>query len=62
MSLQITIGILVVDPTQSLIIKTKDHTKDNSYDAAGVGAYSDSKPIASSYASIFGNKENYMKN
>ena len=54
MSLQNTIGILVVDRTQSLIIETKDDTKDNSYDAAGVGAYSDSKPIALSYASIFG--------
>ena len=53
MSLQNTIGILVVDRTQSLIIETKDDTKDNSYDAAGLGAYSDSKPIALSYASIF---------
>lgn len=53
MSLQNTIGILVVDRTQSLIIETKDDTKDNSYDAAGLWAYSDSKPIAISYASIF---------
>jgi signal transduction histidine kinase len=53
MSLQNTIGILVVDRRQSLIIETKDDTKDNSYDAAGLGAYSDSKPIALSYASIF---------
>lgn len=53
MSLQNTIGILVVDRTQSLIIETKDDTKDNSYDAAGLGAYSDSKPIALSYAAIF---------
>ena len=53
MSLQNTIGILVVDRTRSLIIETKDDTKDNSYDAAGLGAYSDSKPIALSYASIF---------
>lgn len=52
MSLQNTIGILVVDRRQSLIIETKDDTKDNSYDA-GLGAYSDSKPIALSYASIF---------
>jgi two-component system sensor histidine kinase VicK len=52
MSLQNTIGILVVDRRQSLIIETKDDTKDNSYDAAGLGAYSDSKPIALSYASI----------
>ena len=52
-SLQNTIGILVVDRRESLIIETKDDTKDNSYDAAGLGAYSDSKPIALSYASIF---------
>jgi hypothetical protein len=38
---------------KSLIIETKDDTKDNSYEAAGLGAYSDHKPIASSYASIF---------
>jgi len=52
-SLQNTIGILVVDRRESLIIETKDDTKDNSYDAAGLGAYSDSRPIALSYASIF---------
>ena len=52
-SLQNTIGILVVDRKESLIVETKDDTKDNSYDAAGLGAYSDSKPIALSYASIF---------
>jgi two-component system, OmpR family, sensor histidine kinase VicK len=52
-SLQNTIGILVIDRKESLIIETKDDTKDNSYEAAGLGAYSDSKPIALSYASIF---------
>ena len=52
-SLQNTIGILVVDRSESLIIETKDDTKYNSYDAAGLGAYSNSKPIALSYASIF---------
>jgi hypothetical protein len=44
-SLQSTIGILVIDRNESLITETKDDTKDNSYEAAGLGAYSDSKPI-----------------
>src|ERR671933_151865 len=52
-SLESTIGILVVDRKESLIIETKNDTKDNSYDAAGLAAYSNSKPIASAYASIF---------
>ena len=52
-SLQNTIGILVIDRKESLIVETKDDSKDNSYEAAGLGAYSDSKPIALSYASIF---------
>jgi hypothetical protein len=52
-SLESTVGILVVDRKESLIIETKDDTKDNSYDAAGLAAYSNSKPIASAYASIF---------
>jgi nitrogen-specific signal transduction histidine kinase len=52
-SLQNTIGILVIDRKESLIVETKDDTKDNSYEAAGLGAYYDSKPISLSYASIF---------
>jgi two-component system sensor histidine kinase VicK len=52
-SLESTVGILVVDRKGSLIIETKDNTKDNSYDAAGLAAYSNSKPIALAYASIF---------
>jgi two-component system sensor histidine kinase VicK len=52
-SLESTIGILVVDRKESLIIETKNDTKDSSYDAAGLAAYSNSKPIASAYASIF---------
>ena len=52
-SLQSTIGIFVIDRKESLIIETKDDTKDNSYEAAGLAAYSDSKAIALSYASIF---------
>ncbi|MGC2573870.1 MAG: HAMP domain-containing sensor histidine kinase [Candidatus Nitrosopolaris sp.] len=52
-SLQNTIGILVIDRNKSLIVETKDDTKDSSYEAAGLGAYYDSKPISLSYASIF---------
>ena len=47
------IGILVVDRKESLIIESKDDTKDNSYAASGLAAYSTSKPITLSYASIF---------
>ena len=52
-SLESTVGILVVDRKESLIIETKDDSKDNSYDAAGLASYSNSKPIALAYASIF---------
>ena len=52
-SLQSTVGILVVDRKESLIIETKDDLKDSSYDAAGLASYSNSKPIALAYASIF---------
>src|SRR5919198_401953 len=52
-SLESTVGILVVDRKESLIIETKNDTKSNSYDAAGLAAYSNSKPIASAYAYIF---------
>lgn len=48
-----TLGIVVVDRTKSFIIETKEDTKDNSYEAAGLGAYSNSKHMASSYISIF---------
>src|SRR5919202_6051254 len=50
---QTSIGILVGDRKESLIIETKDDTKDSSYDAAGLSVYSNSRPIALSYASIF---------
>ncbi|HET8856893.1 MAG TPA: HAMP domain-containing sensor histidine kinase [Nitrososphaeraceae archaeon] len=53
MKLNTSIGIVVVDKKESLIIETKDDTKDNSYDASGLAAYSNSKYIALSYASIF---------
>jgi signal transduction histidine kinase len=46
-------GIIVVDRKESLIIELKDDMKDNYYDAAGLAAYSNSRPIALSYVSIF---------
>ena len=52
-STQTSIGILVVDRNESLIVETKDDTRRDPYDAAGLAVYSNSKPIAVSYASIF---------
>ena len=52
-SLQTSIGIIVVDRKKSLIIESRDDTKDNYYDAVGLAAYSNSRPIALSYASVF---------
>jgi signal transduction histidine kinase len=52
-SLQTHIGIVVADRRDSLIIELRDDTKENYYEAAGLAAYSNSKPIALSYASIF---------
>ena len=64
-SLHARIGIMVVDRKESLIIETKDDAKDNSYDAIGLAAYSNSIPVALSYTSVFesyGYKLNYMNN
>ena len=52
-SLQTSIGIIVVDRKKSLIIESRDDTKDHYYDAVGLAAYSNSRPIALSYASVF---------
>ena len=52
-SLRTQIGIIVADRRDSLIIELRDDTKENYYEAAGLAAYSNSKPIALSYASIF---------
>ena len=52
-NLHTQMGIIVVDRKNSLIIELKDDTKDNSYDAVGLAAYSNSKPIALSYVAIF---------
>jgi len=52
-SLQTSIGIIVVDRKKSLIIESRDDTKDNYYEAVGLAAYSNSRPIALSYGSVF---------
>ena len=52
-NLHTQMGIIVVDRKNSLIIELKDDTKDSSYDAVGLAAYSNSKPIALSYTAIF---------
>ena len=52
-SLQTQMGVLVVDRKESLIVELRDDTKENYYDAAGLAAYSNSRPIALSYVSIF---------
>jgi len=47
------ITIVLVDRKECMIIETKDDTKDDSYAAAGLSAYSNSKSIVLSYVSIF---------
>ena len=36
-----------------LIVESRDDTKDNYYEAAGLAVFSNSKPIAQSYAYVF---------
>ena len=52
-SLQTQMGIIVVDRKESNIIELKDDEKETYHDAAGLAFYSNSRPIALSYASIF---------
>jgi signal transduction histidine kinase len=52
-SLQTRITIVLVDKRECVIVELKDDAKDNSYNAAGLTTYSDSKSIVSSYISIF---------
>jgi two-component system, OmpR family, sensor histidine kinase VicK len=52
-SLQTQMGIIVVDRKESIIIELKDDEKESYHDAAGLAFYSNSRPIALSYASIF---------
>jgi signal transduction histidine kinase len=57
-SLQTRITIVLVDKRECVIVELKDDAEDNSYNAAGLTTYSDSKSIVSSYISIF---ENFWK-
>ena len=52
-SLQTRITIVLVDKNECVIVELKEDTADNSYSAAGLTTYSDSKSIVSSYISIF---------
>src|SRR5215211_1099569 len=52
-SLQTRLTILLVDKNECAIIELKEDVGDNSYNAAGLTTYSDSKSIVSSYISIF---------
>ena len=45
--------IVLADRKESLIVETKDDTKDNMYEAAGLSIYSNSKSIVLSYIAIF---------
>jgi signal transduction histidine kinase len=52
-SIPIRITIVVIDRKECMLIELKDDTKDDSFHAAGLSVYSNSKTIALSYASIF---------
>src|SRR5215218_4014251 len=52
-SLQTRLTIVLVDKNECAIIELKEDVGDNSYNAAGLTTYSDSKSIVSSYISIF---------
>lgn len=45
--------IVLADKKESLIVETKDDTKDNMYEAAGLSIYSNNKSIVLSYLAIF---------
>ncbi|MFL6425509.1 MAG: ATP-binding protein [Nitrososphaeraceae archaeon] len=47
------ITLVLIDNEHCMIVELKDDTRDNSYDAAGLSTYSNSKSIIVSYASIF---------
>jgi hypothetical protein len=51
--LQTKITIVVVDRKSSLIVEVKDDSKDSSYEAMGLGTFSNSPSTVASYVSIF---------
>lgn len=52
-SIQTKMAIILADRKECLLVETKDDTKNNHEQAAGISMYSDSKSIVSSYVSIF---------
>jgi two-component system sensor histidine kinase VicK len=52
-SLKAKISILVIDRAKTMIFETKDDRKEDLYEALGVTTYTESKPLAESYAIIF---------
>ena len=50
---QTKISIVLADRKECLLVETKDDTKNNHEQAAGISIYSNSKSIVSSYISIF---------
>jgi two-component system sensor histidine kinase VicK len=51
--LQTNVTIVVVDRKSSLVVELKDDTKESSYEARGLGTYSNRKATVLSYVSIF---------
>jgi two-component system sensor histidine kinase VicK len=51
--LQTQITLVLIDNEHCMVVELKDDTRENSYDAAGLSTYSDSKSIVLSYSSIF---------
>jgi signal transduction histidine kinase len=51
--LQTYVTIVVVDRRSSLVVELKDDTKESSYEAMGLGTYSNRKATVLSYVSIF---------
>jgi nitrogen-specific signal transduction histidine kinase len=52
-SIPIRITIIVIDRKECMLIELKDDTQNDSFHAAGLSVYSNSKAIVLSYASIF---------
>lgn len=52
-SLQTKMSIVLADRKECLLVETRDDTRDNHEQAAGISIYSNSKSIVSSYAYIF---------
>ena len=51
--LQTHVSILIVDRKASIVVELKDDTKDSSYDAMGLGIYTNRKASVLSYVSMF---------